>query len=187
MPYFQKAQGRGNCGFFETLPIELLHYIFDYLPLTEIGQLALASDALRVKVANWIWTTKCQNRAVFKFSQLFTNEFDVLTIPATQLGRTEILSLYLSSQSKLDEYGVLCKRLTCLSHTTDRLKFAFTAFKYCLHRHEGKIKKLLEDEKLDEISEEWSGCIHLLQVHMSIRFLTASIARAVLGITLRAP
>ena len=90
MPYFQKAQGRGNCGFFETLPIELLHYIFDYLPLTEIGQLALASDALRVKVANWIWTTKCQNRAVFKFSQLFTNEFDVLTIPATQLGRTVV-------------------------------------------------------------------------------------------------
>ena len=95
--------------------------------------------------------------------------------------------MYLSSQSKLDEYGVLCKRLTCLSHTTDRLKFAFTAFEYCLQRHQEKIKKLLEDEKLDEISEEWSGCIHLLQVHMSIRFLTASIARAVLGITLRAP
>ena len=159
MPYFQKAQGRGNCGFFETLPIELLHYIFDYLPLTEIGQLALASDALRVKVANWIWTTKCQNRAVFKFSQLFTNEFDVLTIPATQLGRTEILSLYLSGQSKLDEYGVLCKRLTCLSHTTDRLKFAFTAFEYCLHRHQGKIIKLLEVAFPDEGTKATSNSL----------------------------
>ena len=86
--FLQNSESRGNCGFFDDLPIELLHYIFDHLPLTEIGQLALASDALRVKVTNWLWTRKCQDRAVLKFSKLFMTPFDVLSIPATQFGRT---------------------------------------------------------------------------------------------------
>jgi len=47
------------------------------------------------------------------------------------LAKKEILTLYLNTQPKLDEYGVLCKRLTCLSHTNQRMQFAFTGLQNC--------------------------------------------------------
>ena len=73
------------------------------------------------------------------------------------------MTLYLSTQPKLDEYGVLCKRLTCLSHTDQRMQFAFTAFDYCLHRHCDLVEAQIKANTLMPASQDWIGCIHLLQ------------------------
>ena len=73
------------------------------------------------------------------------------------------MTLYLNTQPKLDEYGVLCKRLTCLSHTDQRMQFAFTAFDYCLHRHCDMVEAQIKANKMMPASQDWIGCIHLLQ------------------------
>ena len=76
------------------MPPELLHHIFKFLPLTEVGQLALASEGFREKVTNWIWTSKCQNRATFEFTKLFTDRYDVLAIPGTPLAKKVSFEMY---------------------------------------------------------------------------------------------
>ena len=108
------------------MPPELLHHIFKFLPLTEVGQLALASEAFRVKVTNWIWTSKCQNRATFEFTKLFTDRYDVLAIPGTPLAKKVTLKtfnpnsedtlhprLFLGNATSLDLVITVTKELNC--------------------------------------------------------------------------
>ena len=102
------------------MPPELLHHIFKFLPLTEVGQLALASEAFRVKVTNWIWTSKCQNRATFEFTKLFTDRYDVLAIPGTPLAKKVSLNplhprLFLGIATSLDLVITVTKELMWLA------------------------------------------------------------------------
>ena len=74
-----------------------------------------------------------------------------------------VLPQYLKMGPALDEFGILVKRLTCLSHTQDRINFAFTAFDYCLRRHCHLLEEHIRLKKLDAISGEWVQGMHFFQ------------------------
>jgi len=178
-PRNQVSEIQDNCGDFDCLPNEMLHLIFEYLSLSHIGQLALSSDAFKRKIMNWIWTLKCQNRATIEFNRLFMGPEP--TYPGEPSLKSEILNVYLSTQPKLDEFGVLCKRLTSLDSTVDRIQFALTAFDHCIGRHCDQIDARILAKKMIPASKDWIEAIHLLQFMKMMNTFTKGWARSELN------
>jgi hypothetical protein len=80
-------------------------------------------------VTNWIWTSKCQNRATFEFTKLFTDRYDVLAIPGTPLAKKVSLKtfnpnsegtlhprLFLGNATSLDLVITVTKELKCKTY-----------------------------------------------------------------------
>ena len=116
---------RNDLGLFENLPTEIAYHILSFLTMNEIGELSLTSDKFRLFLSKWIWTAQCQNRLYSDFGKIFTPSFK---LPEYLSEQTTVLKLYLSKLPTLEEFGVLCKRLSCLTHTSHRIDFGFTAF-----------------------------------------------------------
>ena len=150
---------KSNCGIFDKLPIELLHHIFELLTLSDIGQLSLTSEAFGLKITDWIWTLTCLKRSNVAFTKVFLPNFSPMSpIPAANAMKNAIFKVYMEEQPKLNEFGVLCKRLTCLSHTSCRVSFAFTAFESSLKKHWEVVLS-----KQPDMSVDWIKAMHLVQ------------------------
>ena len=54
--------GSGMGPFLSLLPTEILFELMSYLPLSDVGNLALASNQLRNIVAQWIPSVSCLKR-----------------------------------------------------------------------------------------------------------------------------
>ena len=94
------------------IPEEILFTIFSYLPLADIGQLCLTgSSLLNTRVLTWINSTLC----VKKVSML-------LPLDMTSQHFYEVWV------KKCKGFGVLCKRASMLSSTTNRLRLLASAY-----------------------------------------------------------
>jgi len=122
--------------------------------------LSLASESFRAKIIKWVWTAQCQNRALSNFRQLFSSDFE---IPGQITSKNAVIQKYLAMTPNLDDFGLMCKRLTCLSHTCDRINFAFTAFDFCLRRHCDELEAEVKKGKAIAKSTDWVKAIHLFQ------------------------
>lgn len=94
------------------------------------------------------------------FSRVYEPGFDI-TDEIELSSKTDLLSIYVETLPVLDDFGILCKRVTCLSHTADRINFAFTAFEHCLRRHCHLIEQRLNDETKSSV--DWLRAMHLFQ------------------------
>ena len=60
---FRIGSSRSGMGpFLSLLPTEILFELMSYLPLSDVGNLALASNQLKNIVAQWIPTVSCLKR-----------------------------------------------------------------------------------------------------------------------------
>lgn len=142
----------GSCGFFDLIPFELVFEIFDFLPLADIGTLALASEGLRVLVSRWIPTSRCLSRALEtnpsrghkrslrgaasgargRCQRCRTSgpsgDSRRVDLDEDELGWEVVGSGSLGKQPRLNPFAVLCKRMTCLLSTKERIRFALRMF-----------------------------------------------------------
>ena len=99
-------------NYLALIPEEILYTIFSYLPLADIGQLCLTgSSLLNTRVLTWINSTLC----VKKVSML-------LPLDMTSQHFYEVWV------KKCKGFGVLCKRASMLSSTTNRLRLLASAY-----------------------------------------------------------
>ena len=117
-------------GPFVRLPKELVFEIFDLLPLADVGNLALASECLRILVAEWIPTARCLKRSLIPLSAEIPTQAPNIEAPATKQGLLQLLR----GPPKLNPFAILCKRMTCLLNTKERIKYAFRIFEQSLAR-----------------------------------------------------
>ena len=73
-----------------------------------------------------------------------------------------VLKQYLKEIPKLNDFAILCKRLTCLNNTDFRVKYSFNHFTNCLAMHKEELQLQLKRKNLN-IPIEWIDAMHLLQ------------------------
>jgi hypothetical protein len=136
--------------------------------------LALTSEGFRAKVASWISTVMCKKRAILTFSPVFAKGYKMRE--QVSGGRNGPLKTYLDEIPTLNEFGVLCKRLTCLFPTKDRVKFAMSKFDGILKKHqsildEEEAKTPLFDQPTTP-PDDWIRSMHVLQLMRMVHTLT---------------
>lgn len=138
-----------NAGFLGQLPAEILCQTFSFLPLADIGNVALASNALRMFVADWINSKGCLKR--------------ITELPEPDEGLLSVMKVsdalkHLSDPSQpAYRFSILCKRLTCLLATGDRIQFAFKMF------HRVLSYQLENAPDQDQRSKDWSTTLFITQ------------------------
>jgi len=163
-----------SCGLFDQLPKEIQHYIFEFLPLADVGTFSLVSEGCRLIVEDWIPTKKCLSRALIPIPH------EEVTINSNEpsIGSFSLLK----GPNKLHQFAVLVKRMTCLLNTKERIKYAFNVFDRCMSGmltppHEEPVLEIemtqrtkrmrlssVSDEKDDEkTSRDWKYTIHVMQ------------------------
>jgi len=163
-----------SCGLFDKLPKEIQHYIFDFLPLTDVGTFSLASEGCRLIVADWIPTKKCLSRALIPVP----NEVVNINANEPSIGNFSLLH----GPNKLSHFAVLVKRMTCLLNTRERIKYAFNVFDRCMSGkltppHEQpdpeiemtqrtkrmRLSSISSEKNEDNTSKDWKYTIHVMQ------------------------
>merc|ERR1712029_463678 len=127
--------------FLGVLPQEILEKLFDYLPPSDIGNLALASRDLKDVVAQWVPSKKCIARSQ--------------TQPAHHIIENLLRELR-GGNTKINQFSVLCNRMTFLSNTRERLRYAFSLF------HKSVTFKRPEQKGVKG-SEEWTAFISFIR------------------------
>merc|ERR1712029_56363 len=127
--------------FLGVLPQEILEKLFDYLPPSDIGNLALASRDLKDVVAQWVPSKKCIARSQ--------------TQPAHHIIENLLRELR-GGNTKINQFSVLCNRMTFLSNTRERLRYAFSLF------HKSVTFKRPEQKGV-KVSEEWTAFISFIR------------------------
>lgn len=150
-----------SCGLFDRLPKEVIFEIFARLPLQEVGTLALTSEGLRLLVAEFIPTRRCLAKATLTFHPAFslTGRSGAVKVSdrseSGANGGEGILQILKENAPKVNPFAVLCKRMTCLLNTRDRIRYAFKIFDQCLKCHQGKVTTV--------VSEDWKNTSYTIQ------------------------
>ena len=158
-----------DLGFFDNLPPEIFFRILKFLPIDAIGKLALTSDSLRMKIIDWIFCPDCQKRTRCTFDVVYSPDFEV---PGFDPNQSTALNTFLKSLPRLEKFGILAKRLTCLSFTRDRVGFAFAAFERTLYRHGILIETQIEKGDLKNLSRDWLRSIHFIKLMRLVHTFT---------------
>ena len=82
-----------------------------------------------------------------------------------------VLKQYLKEIPKLNDFAILCKRLTCLSNTDFRVKYSFNHFANCLAMHKENLQLQLKRKNLN-FPIEWIDAVHLLQFMRMLQTLS---------------
>ncbi len=121
--------GSASGGPFRALPTEILHGLFSYLPLPDIGNLALSSDFMRRTVEEWSATAACVRRvAGDRDGEEQEQEDKDKASPNAGGGREGGFRRAKAATRRHRGFAVLVKRLTCLQSTQERVRVAFAAF-----------------------------------------------------------
>ena len=131
---------------FQCLPAEIFQEILTFLPLRDIGQLALASKSLRNLVARWIGCRVALRRVSVDL------DLKILNQPTTGMNfKDAVIAGLRSTRQQSNEFAILCKRLTCLYGTHDRITFAFQSFNQLL--------ELVLAPRRPQFSRDWAETI----------------------------
>lgn len=107
----------------------------------------MTCDALKLKIIGWTRTQICLNRGTETIRKFYDPNY-----PTKNLALKEIFKDF----PQLNDYAMLCKKLTCLSPTRDRIKFAFSQFDACLKHLEKKQGQLTS-------CVDWTRTMNILQ------------------------
>ncbi len=122
-------------GPFRALPLELVHHVLAFLPLMDVGSLALTSEWLRRTVHEWSATRACTNRVT---GQQEEEEPEAKKDDGGQLQPPDLMGSTLTqmrnSASLHLAYAVLVKRMTFLLPSKERIEVAMEAFGRVLPR-----------------------------------------------------
>ncbi len=132
-------------GPFRLLPTEIVQHLFSFLPMPDLGNLALSSLWMRQAVQDWTSTRNCLNRISHMSnsndakSQQQAMEASAANHPQHYPNSRELAFRLLRSSSLGHRgYAILVKRLTCLQSTHDRVRVALAAFDRALsYQNEG--------------------------------------------------
>jgi len=114
--------------FLSVLPQEILHELFDYLPLGDVGNLALASRELRSVVAEWVPSRRCLARSQPRRSASALAANENLPPKPVNLIIESLIQQLRAGNGKINPFAVLCKRMTCLYNSRERLRYALQMF-----------------------------------------------------------
>lgn len=136
--------------------------------------MALVSESMSVQVVDWMSTQSCLQRSMSGFTRFFHPGFTYSSIPpyATKNKQFEI---FLSDFPQLDDFGVMCKRITCLNDTRKRLNFSVEAFLRALDLHTEMIKERMSKGEISPLSTDWIHVINFVQ------FCKSQVFQLVLG------
>ena len=134
--------------------------------------MALVSESMSVQVVDWMSTQSCLQRSMSGFTRFFHPGFTYSSIPpyATKNKQFEI---FLSDFPQLDDFGVMCKRITCLNDTRKRLNFSVEAFLRALDLHTEMIKERMSKGEISPLSTDWINVINFVQFCKSTCFIGA--------------
>jgi len=128
---------------FSKLPREILHELFAYLPMPDVGTMALVSNDMRSVVKEWISSSRALERTQNGTSS--KGEGVQQNVLQQQRGVAEILETLLCDddhsdpgKTKLHPFALLCKRITPLQNTRERLRYAFQMFSKSIDYHRGR-------------------------------------------------
>ena len=132
--------------------------------------MALVSESMSVQVVDWMSTQSCLQRSMSGFTRFFHPGFTYSSIPpyATKNKQFEI---FLSDFPQLDDFGVMCKRITCLNDTRKRLNFSVEAFLRALDLHTEMIKERMSKGEISPLSTDWINVINFVQFCKSTCFI----------------
>jgi len=125
----QLRRARSGLGpYLTVLPQEILEMLFDYLPLSDVGNLALASKDLEDVVAQWVPSKKCIARS--QPPSVLTVAVADQTLPPKPANQVieNLVHQLRGGNTKINPFSVLCKRMTSLSNSRERLRYAFNLF-----------------------------------------------------------
>ena len=124
--------------------------------------MALVSESMSVLVVDWMSTQSCLQRSMSGFTRFFHPGFTYSSIPpfATKNKQFEI---FLSEFPQLDDFGVMCKRITCLNDTRKRLNFSVEAFLRALDWHTEMVKTRMSMNEINYLSFDWINVINFVQ------------------------
>ena len=124
--------------------------------------MALVSESMSVLVVDWMSTQSCLQRSMSGFTRFFHPGFTYSSIPpfATKNKQFEI---FLSEFPQLDDFGVMCKRITCLNDTRKRLNFSVEAFLRALDWHTEMVKARMSMNEINYFSFDWINVINFVQ------------------------
>ena len=135
-----------NSGYFGYLPPELFCLLLSRLPLLDISNLALTSNSLRIFIADWVSNSK---GALERVPEL----------PEQQEeggGLEKALKHLCQAGQPAYHFAILCKRLTYLLGTRDRIKFGFKIFhRVLLYQSERPLAR--------HRSKDWNTTLYIAQ------------------------
>ncbi|XP_040580203.1 F-box only protein 47 [Lepeophtheirus salmonis] len=101
-----------SIGEFERLPLEVTYILLEWIPLDQLGNLALTSERMRVLLSNWTMSPHCLKRASL-------------------------------TSARLCSFSILCKRVTSLLNTRERIKFMMCRFHESLILRSSEVKDII--------------------------------------------
>ena len=141
----------------------------------QVGQLALASRSLSNIVEDWITTKTCYTRATEVFTTFFQPGFQLveeIDVPRPALTSNQYLELLVAKYPPLDDFGLLCKRITCLSHTRKRLSFSIDAFLRVLSWHSNLLQRQMSNGIIKPLPLDWIQVMNFIHFMKLIQTLT---------------
>ena len=121
----------------------------------------MASGSLKNIILEWMSTTTCLKRASKTLAIFFKPDVDLPT--QSNNNKNKLLELFLAKYpGQLEDFGVLCKRITCLSHTRKRLSFAMEAFFQLIGFHTNTLKLKMLKNETQQFAVEWIQVINLI-------------------------
>ena len=125
--------------------------------------MALVSELMNVQVVNWMNTKSCLQRSLRHFTPFFHPGFSYGLTPPF-ITKIKQLEIFLSNfPSQLDEFGVMCKRITCLTDTKKRLSFSVEAFLRVLDWHTEMIQNQISTNQIGYLTKNWIHVMNLVQ------------------------
>ena len=120
-------------------------------------------------------TSLCLNRGTRTFDSIYapgaTLKKSSPSYPNYPDNKAVILLEYLKEGPKLNELAILCKRVTCLVNTPERVRFSVEIFNSCFSRHKEILQgQLMKNEK--DLSNDWIKAMHSIQFMRMLHTLT---------------
>ncbi|TRY63560.1 hypothetical protein TCAL_08697 [Tigriopus californicus] len=123
------------CGPFHGIPLEIRYLILDYLTFFDLGQLSLTNRVFRTWVAAWLQSRPALVRLPDLRTFLTSSPIKKLMSPPLASGSPEsaeaMALIGLQSQPHV-AFALLCKRLTFLYGSQERIRFANRYFDLAL-------------------------------------------------------
>ena len=120
-------------------------------------------------------TTTCYLRATEVFSSFFQPGFKLGNVPNPSrqpLTSNQLLELLVAKYPAKDDFGILCKKITCLSHTRKRLSFAMDAFLKVLDWHSNMLQTKMSMGSLKPFPLDWIQVMNFVHFMKQIHTLT---------------
>lgn len=128
------------CGPFHGIPLEILHLIFDHLSFLDLGQLGLTNRVFRSWVATWLQSRAALSRLP-DLRTFLTQDPPGLSnssgVPGSLESSQALAQIWSQSQSHV-AFALLCKRLTFLYASQERIRFANRYFDLALKNSQSK-------------------------------------------------